>query len=168
MVHTCLMRWGSLIKQRALHRGSLMEAPWISNCVAKPPSTTAQPPVFSIRSSNFADMLSNPILSSMHYINMLFKCVCVCVNGTRQGMKGGAGLDLYRYRRWRVISWRVKNLWVVKMWMRTSYGFLFLFGCHWPLFSHFIHILILISLPHWFILPTFYFSSFLDKLFGQC
>ena len=46
------MRSGSLIKQRALQRGSLMVAPWISNWVANPPSTTAHPPAFSIRSSN--------------------------------------------------------------------------------------------------------------------
>lgn len=50
---TCLVRCGCLIKERALQRGSLMEAPCFSSCVANPPSVTAQPPAaFSMRSCN--------------------------------------------------------------------------------------------------------------------
>lgn len=50
VIHTCLMMWGSLMRQRALHKGSLMEAPCFSSWVANPPSMTAHPPAFSIKS----------------------------------------------------------------------------------------------------------------------
>lgn len=41
---TLRMRSGMVIKHRALHKGSLMSAPWCSNCVAKPPSVATHPP----------------------------------------------------------------------------------------------------------------------------
>lgn len=58
---TRLMRSGSLIKQRALQRGSLMVAPCLSSWVANPPSITAQPPAFFIRSSNDVFAFWKPI-----------------------------------------------------------------------------------------------------------
>lgn len=67
---TCLIRWGSLMRQRALQRGSLMTAPCLSSCVANPPSTTAQPPAFSIKSSN--EDLSFPISLSLSLQRFFF------------------------------------------------------------------------------------------------
>lgn len=58
---TRLMRSGSLIKQRALQRGSLMVAPCLSSWVANPPSITAQPPALFIRSSNNVIAFWKPI-----------------------------------------------------------------------------------------------------------
>lgn len=55
------MRSGCLIRQRALQRGSLMAAPCLSSCVANPPSTTAQPPAFSITISNGVVPFFTPI-----------------------------------------------------------------------------------------------------------
>lgn len=65
---TRLIRWGSLIRQRALQRGSLMAAPCFSSCVASPPSITAHPPALSIRSSN-ADPFLSPTPISLDAAN---------------------------------------------------------------------------------------------------
>jgi len=43
---TFLTRWGELMRHLALQRGSLRSAPCRSSSVAKPPSTTAEPPHF--------------------------------------------------------------------------------------------------------------------------
>ena len=59
--HTLLMSLGSLIKQRALQRGSLMAAPCLSSWVANPPSITAQPPALLIRYSRDDLLFSTPM-----------------------------------------------------------------------------------------------------------